>query len=258
MGIYDDVAACEDALRGLVRSQIGIRWTELFEPEDLATFERKRREDQRARRGTILATDLLDYTEMRHLKDIVLGQRFWPEFKSALGKMKDIRPYFNRLTDLRNVPAHARQLLPFEEDLVRGITGEIRNLVMRHRNGENLASRHWPEIELVTDQFGNRRVGGETGPVDKPEYLFPGDTVTFTCRARDPLEGVMAWTCGSSISHPNFDAASGTEATLIWKVRPEDVNEQSWAIITLTSERGDHRRGDHDATVGFRYFVAPR
>jgi hypothetical protein len=253
MGAAEDIAACEAALRELIRSVDGNRWTSTFTEDQLKDFQGKRDIDQRRRRGTQLGNDLLDYVELHHLQTHM--QKGWSRYEPALGKKKYFDTFLDRLTGLRNAVAHSRELLPFERALVSGITGEIRNLVVIHRNSENLDESLWPVIEVARDGFGTTRTTEKPYGDGTRTTLRPGDVVDFTARGRDAEGAPLQWKCGRQIIEGDIGTATGNEVQFQWVVSARDVGFQK-VIIVLTADRDDHRHKLFDALVEFHYLVA--
>lgn len=255
MGAAEDIAACETALRELIRRVDGSAWMSTFTEEQLQGFQEKRDIDQRRRRGTQLSNDLLDYVELHHLQTHM--QKGWNRYESALGKRKYVETFLDRLTGLRNAVMHSRELLPFEQALVSGITGEIRNLVVIHRNVENVDAAMWPVIEIARDSFGTTRTAEQPySDGSEPEItLRPGDAVDFTARGRDADGAALQWTCGTQPGRTDIGEATGDEVQFRWVVSPKNIGRRT-ITIGLTADRDDHRYDWWDDQISFNYLVA--
>lgn len=254
MGPAEEIAACETALRDLIRSIDGNRWTSTFSEEQIKDFEDRRDTDQRRRRGTQLSGDLLDYVELHHLQKHM--QKDWSRYEPALGKKKYFDTFLDRLTGLRNVVAHSRELLPFERALVSGISGEIRNLVVIHRNSENLDQSLWPVIEIASDGFGETITRAQPLQISRNRrVLRPGDIVNFTARGRDAEGALLRWSCGLFFGRSDIGEATGEEVQFQWVVSKSDIGFQK-VVIMVTADREDHRHSSWDDSVQFRYLVA--
>lgn len=79
----------------------------------------------------------------------------WEALDGALGAKKEITVLRDRFEALRNAVAQSRELLPFEEELLSAIAGEMRNRVTIHISGQDPAGDYFPRIELVRDSLGN-------------------------------------------------------------------------------------------------------
>jgi hypothetical protein len=254
MDAAEEIAACETALRELIRSIDGNGWKSTFTAAQLTDFQDKSETDQRRRRGTRLSNDLLEYVELHHLQKHM--QSNWSRYEPALGKKKYFDTFLDRLTGLRNVVAHSRELLPFERALVSGITGEIRNLVVIHRNSENLDQSLWPIIEVAGDGFGTTHTPEQSyALIHDRTTVRPGDVVDFTARGRDAEGASLKWTCGLRAGVGDIGKATGDEVQFQWVVSTKDIGHRKvW--IMLTADREDHRHETWDDAVQFSYLVA--
>ncbi|SHN26851.1 Swt1 family HEPN domain-containing protein [Actinacidiphila paucisporea] len=132
------LASCERALRELLtvslRDKFGDNWLqEVFTPEDLARLREKQEVEtkRRTKRGAAaVSASLITYAEFTQLTRLV--DRHWDSLNRALGVKKEITVLLDRIEALRNAVAHSRELLPFEQELMSAIAGEIRNRVTIH------------------------------------------------------------------------------------------------------------------------------
>jgi len=248
----ESINLLETVLRRLLRDVLGDSWR-TSKGIDIDRLASKKREDQARRRGVRVSADLLDYTEFLELQSIILNS--WTAFAPALGKRKYVEVYFDRLNGFRNPAMHSRDLLPFERDLLAGMVGEFRNLVVLHRSQKGPDMQHYPVIEQVADSLANATppAGQDTGM-----RLDVGDTVTFRCRGTDPQGRTLRWVL---MSHNNAevhgDEAEGDDVTLRWQVTPEAVMERIRIAIRLSSGGQFHRYRYCDDECHFDYSVNP-
>ena len=106
--------------------------------------------------GTLPEERLIYFAEFTDLLPII--KKHWELFEPCLGDKKTIEIYMGRLEDFRNAPMHSRSLVDFEQKLIQGMTGEIRNKVTLFQMEANAADRHFPRIEFVRDSFGRQAV----------------------------------------------------------------------------------------------------
>lgn len=242
----------EVVLRDLVRLVLGDAWMQ-SRRVDTAKLEEKRDEDKAKRRGTAVNEDLLAYTEFTQLQNIILDD--WPKFTSALGKKKYIEAYFDRLTGFRNPTMHSRPLREFERDLVNGIVGELRNLIVIYRSAQGPDMEYYPKIEQVTDSLGNN----PNDPLDfSPKLrLKVGDVVKFECRGWDPQDRNLTWQLEEGRNRGILSEMQGSEATLTLVITEKMVQERLNVYISITSDGQYHRYGFYDDECTFHYAVDP-
>jgi hypothetical protein len=119
---------------------------------------------------------------------------------------------------------HSRSLLPFEEDLVLGISGELRNQIALYRKEREEANMFWPTIEQVTDSFGHSAVGPSGGAGTLGVRLEVGTETTFKCRAYDPEQRELTWRLNTG----GVDTDVGEQVTLTWTVTRRTFVRKSW------------------------------
>ncbi|WP_420367154.1 Swt1 family HEPN domain-containing protein [Curtobacterium sp. L1-20] len=261
--------SCETALRQLLvhvlAEKHGSKWmTKVFNDKQLAGFTEKREYEQKKRtsRGVaVVSNALIDYTQFFDL--VTLAEKNWELVAPALGKKADTLALLRRIDDLRNTVAHNRTLLPFEEDLVAGIAGEIRNRVTIYMSTQDETGDFYARIEEVTDSFGNRLDGVATLVSTYPSVqtdivLSVGQTVTFRCRASDPQGRPLSWQLTTSYAGGRSVVVKGADVELRWEVTDDHVSTQTYVWIRLIAEGRYHRWSEgFDGLATFMYRVDP-
>jgi hypothetical protein len=230
--------------------------------EQIKRLEGKRETETRRREERGVAEtpkSLVDYTEFFQL--INIADKNWQHLATALGEKKDTLALLRRFDQLRNSVAHSRELLPFEEDLLSGIAGEIRNRVTLYMSKATDTNEYWARIESVTDSYGNSIDGLRTTQSSNPHCrtgltLQVGEVVTFDCRATDPKGRTISWTYGTLPYDPedsSRNAVHGDNVRLIWEVKPHHVSSQTSIHIRMQSDSASHRW--HEGRDGFAAFV---
>lgn len=249
----DAINLVEVVLRDLIREVIGLEWQTVI-GLDLSRLEAGRKNEMGRRRGAIVSTDLLDYADFVVLQIVVDAK--WNAFKPVLKNSKHFKLYMDRLGAFRNTSMHSRELLPFEESLTIGMTGEIRNLVTIWRSEQGPDMKYYPEIISVSDSLGSRLVNGRASTT----ALRPGETIEFKCAGTDPHGRNLFWEIrvqsrGNSMVQE--DARKGDEVTLTWNVVNNHVRENTDVWVTVTSDGEYHRHGEFDDRFHLSYRVLP-
>lgn len=265
------LANCEQALRTLIAAvmtdKVGRDWlSRAFTEEKLAKIRETREEEtrRRTRRGVAsMPRSELAYVQFFDL--IKLVDKHWEHFKPALGPEKgDMLGLLRRFEALRNTVAHSRDVLPFEEDLLSGIAGEIRNRVTIFMSSQDPLGEVFARIDSVTDSLGNVI---DTFPQDPAEtgahlrtgaVLHPGDTVTFRCRGTDPQGRQLEW--WMITARASSSRQQGRDVTITWHVTDGDVAAWNNVGIYMRSVGEYHRvnAGDgFDYAATFAYTVLP-
>ncbi|MFT4398049.1 hypothetical protein ACLTEW_24300 [Gordonia lacunae] len=225
-----------------------------------AEWAARRSVEQQHRLGrgvTQIPSGELEFAQFFELIDI--ADKNWQPLSSALGKKAETFALLKRFRRLRDPIAHSRELLPFEQDILSGIAGEIRNKVTIYLSSQDQSGDYYPRIEQITDQFGN--VYNGTDPenptwVNAQEKLQVGDTVDFTCVGLDPQGRELEWSLQQANvgTYTSTVQARGNTVTLRWTVEPEHVRIRPVSIITLRALATKyHRFSNHDQLVNWQF-----
>ena len=254
MDAREAISATENALRDLIShvlsAKLGAKWFEQsgLTAERLAKIAARREEEAKRREGAIVDDRPIFYADITDLPAVI--HKAWEDFAPILGDQKTFDVYMDRLGAFRIAEMHGRDLLPFEEQLAVGMSGELRTKVTLYLSGRTEADRHFPRIERVTDSFGNARPPKTT---DTGIVLAPGDEVEFRCVGWDPDGGQITWRILTS----RMKEILADGDVLTWRVTAEDIGEQH-IVVYAAGDRPYHRHGSWDDAVNFAYLVVPR
>lgn len=290
------LARLERALRQVMavcyRERFGEAWLEhVTSPEQRKLWD-ARAEDEERRRATrgaaVTPRGGLEYANLFDLRRIL--HKHWEPLAPALGAKKETSALLERFDGLtadqaaqreaevllerfdhvRNTVAHSRELLPFEEDLLAGIAGDVGNRVTIYMSSQDESGDFYPRMVSVYDQYGNQAdpeqlMSQETVWIHQTgQTLRPGDSVTFTCRGTDPQGRQLDWgiqraTTGMGPYDAFYaDRAQGADVVLTWQVRDQDVRDQCQVFVVMMALGTPyHRAGGFDQVVGFNYRVVP-
>jgi hypothetical protein len=267
MSESDDLNAAENALRdliervfavhhpgGLTAAALGVTDDRLAKWLDAKEIESKRRDGVRPEER------LLYFAEFSDLLTII--NRSWALFLPCFGDKQKLNVYLTRLVELRNPVAHSRHLVPFEQHLVAGMTGEIRQQVTLYLSTMSDERQHFPRIERVEDSFGNVGHGRATsgsGHVALALVLHPDDVVTFVLDAWDP--GALSVTWNVLIAGRwHHGIAQDNHAGFTWHVESAQISDPCLVAFNIVSPRAYHREAGPltvDDQCSFTYRVLP-
>jgi hypothetical protein len=265
--VWADITTTENVLRDLIedvlRENLRDNWLTAsgLSEDRVAKLAEALAEERKRRAGGEVNQRLIYYTNIWDLQKIL--EKHWSLFADVFGDLKTMRIYLERLTSFRNPEMHGRDLLPFEEHLVLGITGEIRNKVTIYRSQRNDEPEYFPRIEHAVDSFGT--VAGSEGDrrartAETGLILRPGDTVIFDLKAWDPEGKPWTWSVIGPGSGEDVFEIRGDRIT--WPVNDSHIRERAEVVIYLHGGRDYHRRGGqvgegYDDAVSFIYRVLP-
>jgi hypothetical protein len=265
----DNLNLLENVLRDLIekvlRKPHGDTWlahTGLTQ-DRLDKWQERRDEEPKRRPGGEVDQRLLYYADFPDVVAII--QKNWAGgFKDCFHDRKRFDVYMDRLSAFRNPHAHSRELLPFEQQLVVGMTGQLRQeiTVFLSTGGTGPEPELFPRIEEVRDNFGTRAVGQATDNTNVGEgtstmVLHPGDKLAFVARAWDPEDGPIKWTVHFPTQNRILDF-KGHVIEVEWTIELRDVAQSSYLYFQIASTRPYHRHTDgHDDATSMRYVIRP-
>ncbi|MGV9867863.1 hypothetical protein [Rhodococcus koreensis] len=264
---YTELVAAETALRDVIRLAVP-NWQSQLESDDIRKLEAKRTEEDKKRDGITVSQDLLDYTEVYQLRTLI--DKNWQAVKPVLDDKKRTDVYLDIVFDVRNTIGHSRPVVPSERLLLAGAAGQIRNQLARYRSSQDGSALHYSSIDSARDGSGQDAFGGISYPKspNSPGILRVdvGDEITFEVAGTDPRGRELTWSMyvgnrlpgGYELTSEPRGSATGSRATIVWKVSREDVGENRYAAVVLrnTSDFQRHEYG-YDAGCHFMYHVNP-
>jgi len=269
------IQACEQALRDLMAQVFAAQWGTAW-LEHVSTTEQRQAWQERAateqakrlpRGVTQVPPAGLAYADLYAL--LTIAEKNWEPLAEALGKKKEVAPLLKRLDDLRNTIAHSRPLIAFEQDLVSGIAGDIRNRVTIYMSSQDPTGEYYPRIDVVRDHLGNELLSPTPGAAQSADTicetgmtLHPGDTVTFEAQGTDPQGRRLAWYAAKvGTGAPRTDMVYGDSITLSLPIHDTDVREGLTMIFYMRCDEAQYHRLGHtdgDSYVIFTYNCRPR
>lgn len=269
----------ENSLRLAVRERLP-NWFELLGHRAQRAITTSRQDEVDARAGVAHSAELIDFTYTRQLVRLVTEN--WDQFADVFGDESIATGLMAFVTTVRNAPAHARDLLPFERDLLSGIAGRLSNQVGLWRTRDGSEFRHYPMIETVVDRFGDSGTAwifpGDASTESRPARVQVGDTITWQCRAIPSGRNFdPKWALGEKtspggltfgfpmrvpdgIQMPQPIVEVGESAELSLTIHSGHVSQAFWVAVMLSTDSAHHRHRNDLANVrpGYddvRYFV---
>ena len=258
------IAVIESDLRALCQKVLaaadGTDWLDASEYGALVEkLQERKTEESTRRKPAVVPTSLLSYAHLYELTAIVTKR--WQAFSAALGSKREFEVLSGIVEDFRNAPAHSRELLPYERDLLAGIAGLIRTKVITYMSTTGPDRAYYPVIESLHDSFGHecdRLEDTMSGIARTSLELAVGTVVSVVARGWDPHGRPLTW---RFFRHEPTDAgrqtAAGDQVTFEYTVTEEDVGVHFSLSVALTSSGKFHRHLNYDHKAGFMYSVRP-
>lgn len=189
----------------------------------------------------------------------------WEAVRPALHHKKETMALLEWFESHRDSVGHSRQLLPFEEDLLSGIAGLIRNQVTIYMSSHDPAGDIYPRIDSLHDSFGRSVTGLGSGHLSgilmgSPKViLHPGEPVVVRVSGVDPQGRDLDWKLTvRGVQVDRATTASGVEATMSWTPGTEHVSERTLVELWMSASGASyHRHGHVDHTASLVYVIRP-
>ncbi|WP_157035260.1 hypothetical protein [Actinocatenispora sera] len=223
--------------------------------EKVSRWEERRDEEPKRRPGGEVDRRLLWYSEFHDLYTLI--NKSWQlGFKECFQDKKRLEVYLDRIGAFRNPDAHSRDLLPFEESLVVGMSGELRQQITLYlsKGAGGLEREHFPRIEYLRDNFGNE--GGDALSIETGLTLRAGDTLHFTGRAWDPDGDIPTWEVFVNGRGAVF-TSEGSEFEWDFAIGTSHINVRASVLIFLKSPKTYHKHNSFDEATTFYYSILP-
>jgi hypothetical protein len=252
----------ENSLRDFIayalERRYGTNWIEKCGASPLRVAkwrERKATEVKRQQAGAV-EDRLLYYADFYDLSTIL--KTHWSDeavgFSDALGKWKTIEVFLDELEKLRDPHAHQRELMTHQKHLMLGLSGEIRNRLIRYRSKMETSEDYYPRLESVRDNLGNVWVPGNSANITG-DRLRVGDALEIVVSATDPLGETLSYRIYRVYgAHPIQWQENNV---LRLNITAEDVRRDFKVIVYMRSPRQYHAKGTWDDDVLFQYEVLP-
>ena len=260
LDITQSLKDAENTLRDFIAAVLGAKrgaWLEHtgVSPERIAQWnERKEIETKRQEAG-VVEERLLYYADFYDLKTIL--EKNWQDFAPALGKWKRMEVWLEELERMRDPDAHRRELLPHQKHLILGISGEIRNRIVRYRSKQEVAEDYFPRLESVRDSLGNIWTAERYRTIfDTQTVLRPGDVIDFVVTASDPLGEQLGY--GTRIANRGLvQLAWQDSGTFSLRIEEGDIARSFFVELLINSSREHHAASTGDDSITFMYQVLP-
>jgi Swt1-like HEPN len=255
--LKDTENSLRDFIAGTLQKAFGKTWIEKcgVSQAKMERWKKRKADEFRRQESGVVDERLLYYADFYDIKTILKTN--WnkvPELPAALGNWQTIEVWLSELEKLRDPDAHRRELLPHQKNLVLGVTGEIRNRLIRYRSKKETADDYFPQIESARDSLGNIWTPESRSRVVKTRMtLRVGDRIDFVITAADPLGEALNY----AIITKDRDRFWQHSNELSWEIAPDQVGKDVHTILLISSNREHYAYDFHDDEIVFKYDVIP-
>jgi len=260
----DVTQALKDAENGLrdfinfiLQKKLGLNWEEKsgVTKERLEKWqERKLAEEKRQESGAV-EQRLIYYADFYDLKTI-LKKNWEGPFSETFGNLNTLEVWLTELEKLRDPDAHRRELLPHQQALAIGISGEIRTRITRYRSKQETNESYFPRIESVSDNLGNTWTPNINAWFKTGRTLRPGEFLSFVITATDPQGNELKY----GLSMPDNEFHWQDKNTFSFTVNSNYIGSDAIFELYVKSPRNYHAHHgfeDYDDMIKFIYDILP-
>jgi len=180
----------ENTLRRLIINIIGGEDTSsyLVSEDRIEKWKDKRETAKKKNKGILLENELLYYSDFYDLKTIITKN--WELFLDILKDKKRFEIFFSEIENYRNTLAHGRNLISSQENLLKGITSDLKNSITIYHNRNEMKDDFFIQIIKVSDNLGNTWENTMSEPIPT---LRIGDEYELFIDANDPKDRKVSY-----------------------------------------------------------------
>lgn len=206
-------------------------------------------------KSSVAERNILYYADLSELINILKNN--WQKFKPVFGENIDFLSMIKKIIPYRHRDSHRRELLPFQQSLIMGVSGEIRNSILLWRSNLEDVRKHFPYISYVKDSLGNIAK-------DKQKYvhcekpLYPGDQISFVVKAFDPLSEDLEYGYMVYADVRTGQIIWSEDDKFLWKITENNISMTQFIEVQIRSKRKYHAQIGFDDVIRFNYKVYPK
>ena len=259
MNPHQEIKNVENAIRDFLvehlRKKYGSRYEMHFGISQERILKWKMRQEEEKKKFPTVAVDprLIYYSDFYDLKEIIKKNWDIDAIKNCFVKQKKVEFYLEELDSYRNPTAHNRDFLKHQEQLISGISGELRSKIAIYRNMEESVDSYFPRIESIRDNYGNTWEPNFGKKVITKTILKPEDVLEFTITAIDPEDLPLNYYCSLGKSYSSDNKFSLT-------ISKNEIGLKTPILVGIRSSRDYSKiQGNQlDEWVTFYYDILPK
>jgi hypothetical protein len=256
MDVSQAIRNTENSLRDLILELMRQKYPGDWEaklgvsPDRVARWEERRETERRRQDGAAVEPRLLYYADFYDLWEIL--RKNWEVFAPVLGEKKRMELWLSELERYRDPNAHNRELLPFQRQLVEGISGDIRARIVRYRSKMETPEDYFPRIESIRDSAGN--AWPTVAAPNARKLLRVGDELQLVITAYDPLGESLLYGYNW---HP-FGGGEWSESNaLVVRIHSIHIGKLKELHLRIKSRREHHAYNGYDDFKLLHFDILP-
>lgn len=145
----------ENTLRRIINQILGTEDNTDFKVSHkrLEKWKEKREIETKKYKGFNPEMRIIYYSDFYDLKTIIIKN--WEKFKEILINKRRFEVLFDLMENFRNTISHGRKIMSYEENMVKGITGDLKTTLTRYHNKNENKDDFFIKILKISDNLGN-------------------------------------------------------------------------------------------------------
>lgn len=241
----------ENSLRSIISLILGESDTADFKvsPDRIEKWKEKREIEKKKYNGVLVEARIIYYSDFYDLETIIL--KHWEKFKDVFDDKKRFEVLFKEVENFRNTLSHGRELLPYQEEFLKGIVGDLKTKIVLFHNKNMNVDDYFIKILKVSDNIGH--IWGSDVWIKRP-ILRVGDTIELLVEAYDPKGREITYELrllySSGVEHKVRDK----EGRFTIDIIKEMISKNIFIRITASTEESEYENEDSENIV---YSVLP-
>lgn len=229
----------ENSLRSIISLILGESDNTDFKvsPDRIEKWKEKREIEKKKYNSVLSEVRIIYYSDFYDLETIVLKQ--WEKFKDLFVDKKRFEVLFKEVENFRNTLSHGRELLPYQEEFLKGIVGDLKTKIVIFHNKNMNADDYFIKLLKVSDSIGNiwdkskGLIGLVTGSI-----LRVGDTIELLVDAYDPKGREITYTITSTVFKNKIENKEGKFTIDVTK---EMISESIFIDIIVSTKESEYK-----------------
>lgn len=240
----------ENTLRRLILFLIGESDDADFKvtPERIEAWKNKREIEEKKYKGALYEKRLIYYSDFYDLETIVVKN--WNIFGPVLGEQSKFKVLHKMIETYRNTLSHGRSIFTFQENLIIGITGDLKTAVTIYHNKNMSKEDYFIRILKLSDNLGNswESSTGMSLGMFTDHILRVGDELELIVEAFDPKGRKITY----SLQEESYGITSQSNDSGIFRIKiTSKMIAESWLFKVRAETQESEYKNYESLNVGY-------
>jgi hypothetical protein len=241
----------ENSLRSLISLMLGESDITDFKvsSDRIEKWKEKREIEKKKYNGVLSEVRIIYYSDFYDLGTIV--SKHWAKFKDVLDDKKRFEVLFDEVQNFRNTLSHGRELLPYQEEFLKGIVGDLKTKIILFHNKNMNVDDYFIKILKISDNLGNiwdDNNWRSEGFIKRP-ILRVGDTFELLVDAYDPKGKEINYEVKFRSSTRQEFNVKNKEGRFTIDVTKEMISKNLWINISASTDESEYENRNSQIIV---------